>query len=547
MISRLFAILIVVACAGLTLVSYSSPAKNATTPSTAASTTPINPDTPLVGTAWQLVEIVSMNDRVDTPDDPSLYTVEFKADGALQVRADCNRGTGTWTSGNPGQLQFGQIAATQAQCSPESLHDRYLAQFPWVRSYVMKDGHLFLATVADGSIIEFEPMETPLAATVLGEEVRTNDADEMQQILLTRLFDRYAKEQGIEVSDAEIDAYVDNLRRGMRAEGLTAEDGLTPEEAAQVKEMRRNMGRAMIRQWKLNRALYKQYGGRIIFQQLGPEPLDAYRQYLEERQSAGDFTIHQKALEDTFWRYFTTDSLHSFYEPGSPEEAQAFATPFWQDAAQDAAIGTSAAARPMADEKVPAAPDDGGPIHWEVTQVTGGLRLRAQPSTSAEILATYPSGSILDNLGCQRAEDRTWCDVQPFGGGPRGYVAAQYLKLAIGPDGSIPMGPETSSLRAGQGEFDATGKVPCAQQAGQPMMQCDFGVARQGGGFATVVVTKPDGIKRVIFFRRGVPTGADTSEADGYGEFSYNKRVDLNFIRVGEERYEIPDAIVMGG
>jgi hypothetical protein len=38
------------------------------------------------------------------------------------------------------------------------LHDRYLAQFPWVRSYVMKDGRLFLATMADGSIVEFEPV-----------------------------------------------------------------------------------------------------------------------------------------------------------------------------------------------------------------------------------------------------------------------------------------------------------------------------------------------------------------------------------------------------
>jgi hypothetical protein len=33
-----------------------------------------------------------------------------------------------------------------------------MAQFPWVRSYVTKDGGLFLATMADGSIIEFEPM-----------------------------------------------------------------------------------------------------------------------------------------------------------------------------------------------------------------------------------------------------------------------------------------------------------------------------------------------------------------------------------------------------
>ena len=290
----------------------------------------------LVGRTWQLVEIVSMDDRVDAPDDRALYTVTFMADGSVQIRADCNRGTGAWTSVAPGKLEFGEIAATQALCLPGSLHDRYMAQFPWVRSYVMKDGHLFLATMADGSIIELEPVELPLAATVLGEEVRTADPGEMQEFVLSRLFDRYAEEQGIEVADAEIDAYVENMRRGMRAEGLTAEDELTPEEAAQIGQMRRDMGRAMIRQWKLNRALYQQYGGRIIYQQLGPEPLDAYRQYLEERQAAGDFTIHQKAFEEAFWRYFVDDAMHDFYAPGSGEEAGAFTTPPWERTAADA-------------------------------------------------------------------------------------------------------------------------------------------------------------------------------------------------------------------
>jgi heat shock protein HslJ len=284
----------------------------------------------LVGRTWRLVEIVSMNDRVDAPDARSLYTMTFKADGSVQIQADCNRGTGSWISDAPGKLQFGRIAATQARCPPDSLHERYMAQLPWVRSYVMKDGHLFLATMADGSIIELEPVELPLAATVLGEEVRTSDAGEMQETVLARLFDRYAEEQGITVTDAEIDAFVEHMHRGMRAEGLTAEDDLTPEEAAQVAQMRQDMGRSMIRQWKLNRALYQQFGGRIIYQQLGPEPLDAYRRYLEERQAAGDFEIHDKSFEAQFWRYFTNDAMHSFYERGSEEEARAFTTPPWE-------------------------------------------------------------------------------------------------------------------------------------------------------------------------------------------------------------------------
>jgi hypothetical protein len=182
-----------------------------------------------------------------------------------------------------------------------------------------------ILSMADGSISELEP--APLAATVLGEEVRTGDSDEMRRIVLIRLFDHFAAQQGIKVTAAEIDGYVEHMRREMRARGLHAEDELTQDEAAQAAQMRRDMGRAMIHQWKLNKIFHAQYGGRIIFQQLGPEPLDAYRRYLEERQAAGDFEIHDRAMADAFWRYFTDGSMHSFYEPG--REAEVFSVPPW--------------------------------------------------------------------------------------------------------------------------------------------------------------------------------------------------------------------------
>ena len=79
------------------------------------------------------------------------------------------------------------------------------------------------------------------------------------------------------------------------------------------------------------------------------------------------------------------------------------------------------------------------------------------------------------------------------------------------------------------------------------MNRCEFGVARTGGGYATVVVTKPDGRKRAIFFRLGVAVGADTSQADGYPEFRVTKENDLYLIRIGDERYEIPEAVIFGG
>ncbi len=79
------------------------------------------------------------------------------------------------------------------------------------------------------------------------------------------------------------------------------------------------------------------------------------------------------------------------------------------------------------------------------------------------------------------------------------------------------------------------------------MSRCDFGVARTGGGYATVIVKRPDGSSRAIFFSMNKPIGADTSQADGFGDFKVSKEADLHIIRVGEERYEIPDAITLGG
>ncbi len=208
----------------------------------------------------------------------------------------------------------------------------------------------------------------PVAAVVLGEEVRVDTAEEMQVVILDRLFGEYAANKGITASDAEIDAYLQSFERMVqqdRAEraariaeiderlqsarltaaerktleaerdaevqlqaGLTSEDDLTPEEAAQINTMRRGMARASIERWKLNRELHRDYGGRVIFQQFGPEPLDAYRRFLEGRQADGSFKITEPAFEDGFWRYFTDDSIHSFYDSGS--EAGVLETPPWQ-------------------------------------------------------------------------------------------------------------------------------------------------------------------------------------------------------------------------
>jgi putative lipoprotein len=112
----------------------------------------------LGGTSWRLVKFQGGDETTLTPDDPAKYTIAFETDGRLRARIDCNRGMGTWKSSAPPQLEFGPLALTRALCPPGSLHDQLVRQWPYVRSYVMRDGHLFLSLMADGGIYEFEPM-----------------------------------------------------------------------------------------------------------------------------------------------------------------------------------------------------------------------------------------------------------------------------------------------------------------------------------------------------------------------------------------------------
>lgn len=94
--------------------------------------------------------------------------------------------------------------------------------------------------------------------------------------------------------------------------------------------------------------------------------------------------------------------------------------------------------------------------------------------------------------------------------------------------------------------YHATGDIPCSMGGGRPTGSCPFGVKREGRGSGAVTVTKPDGRTRVIFFDRGRATGYGRSEADP-GALKASRRSDLNIIRIGRERYEIPDAVIFGG
>jgi hypothetical protein len=180
----------------------------------------------------------------------------------------------------------------------------------------------------------------------------------LHELIFGSLRKKYAEENRIDANDAEVEEFYKAMKRNMArtaAEWRQARNDLAKQlENPDFNDIRKkeiksqldsfdksieHMERAftaprngpaqtMIRGWKTNKSLFEKYGGRVIFQQAGPEPLDAYRDFLKEQQAAGNFEIKDKETAALFWNYFTNDKMHTFYK--DPNEAKKFMkTPFW--------------------------------------------------------------------------------------------------------------------------------------------------------------------------------------------------------------------------
>jgi len=111
----------------------------------------------------------------------------------------------------------------------------------------------------------------------------------------------------------------------------------------------------------------------------------------------------------------------------------------------------------------------------------------------------------------------------------------------------IPVPTKSNDALVSGTDFNATGIIPCARISGQPMGSCEFGVKREGNGNGMVSVFWPEGGSRVIFFEDGTPVYFDQSQADGNIEMTTGRENDLFQVKIGEERFEIPEAVINGG
>jgi heat shock protein HslJ len=97
----------------------------------------------LVGPVWQWAQTLYNNDTKAVPTRSESYTVQFSADGTVNLRADCNRKRGRYVVKDQ-QLAIEITHSTMAACPDGSLEDRFVNDLTSGAVWFMKDGDLYI-------------------------------------------------------------------------------------------------------------------------------------------------------------------------------------------------------------------------------------------------------------------------------------------------------------------------------------------------------------------------------------------------------------------
>lgn len=102
----------------------------------------------LTGVVWKW-QFSKTPTEETTPDDSNKYTVEFTGDGKARIKADCNRGSATYTT-DATVITISPIAMTRAYCGDTSKDTVFVSQLQKAGNYSLMDHDLWIA-LAEGA------------------------------------------------------------------------------------------------------------------------------------------------------------------------------------------------------------------------------------------------------------------------------------------------------------------------------------------------------------------------------------------------------------
>lgn len=225
-----------------------------------------------------------------------------------------------------------------------------------------------------------DPAHDQAIASIFGQHVYDKDLiapDGAAQVAKTEMlrhrvwkavFDDYARRRAIAATDAEIRSHIESHRRmklrldaerARRRAALIAEiespntnearrraaqqelntlsqtaefdaareqEARDPAQRAIQQASERRVAEHWVRQWKLNQALYREFGGRLVFQQGGAEPIDAYRKLLERYEANKALVFRDPAWRAAVYSYFD----HQFVFVDDAAARFYFEKPWWE-------------------------------------------------------------------------------------------------------------------------------------------------------------------------------------------------------------------------
>jgi len=112
----------------------------------------------LVGPKWYWLGTQSQVEPVKVAQ-PIKYTLEFLSSGTVNVKADCNTGSGTYkVEGN--HITFGPIAMTRMACPPGSQDTQFLQGLSAVRTFEI-NGNNMMFVLNNGSAMLYTRTAPP--------------------------------------------------------------------------------------------------------------------------------------------------------------------------------------------------------------------------------------------------------------------------------------------------------------------------------------------------------------------------------------------------
>jgi heat shock protein HslJ len=110
----------------------------------------------IVGPVWQWQRTYLGSAPAVVASAPERYSLSFDGGGRVNVRADCNRGSGSYEVDDT-RIKFGAIALTRMACLPASQDAEFLRSLVQATAYTLDRGELVL-TLADGAAMRFKPV-----------------------------------------------------------------------------------------------------------------------------------------------------------------------------------------------------------------------------------------------------------------------------------------------------------------------------------------------------------------------------------------------------